>query len=138
MRRVFFSVLLLMVFGAVAHAQDFEVVGDLVCSSLTDCTSEASCGSPGRPAGCLITCENGASVSCPAKTTKLARFTSPSCLDCPKTLEWRIDRIEQVKELCAAADRWSKLDLNRSELLSKLAEGMQNRFLTAELVLGRY
>lgn len=38
---------------------------DLRCLDLVGCKSNAGCGGPGSPSGCLILCEDGAVVSCP-------------------------------------------------------------------------
>ncbi len=40
---------------------------NLACSDLTDCSGRASCGGPGTPTGCELSCDDGAIVSCPVK-----------------------------------------------------------------------
>jgi hypothetical protein len=39
----------------------------LKCSMLSQCSSEASCGVPGTANGCSVTCQDGATMTCPTK-----------------------------------------------------------------------
>lgn len=41
--------------------------GNLACSDLTNCTTEASCGGPGTPNECYVVCDNGTTMNCPKK-----------------------------------------------------------------------
>jgi len=64
----FLFVLVGMLFLVIeATTASASVPGDLMCSDLSECKTDAHCGGPGTPTGCVIACDNGSNITCPRK-----------------------------------------------------------------------
>jgi hypothetical protein len=58
----------LSIFNVVSAFAQLEGEGNMGCRSLSGCTGQATCESPGTVTDCYIACDNGAQIFCPTKS----------------------------------------------------------------------